>query len=472
MLGCFGVQRFWASLQHSSKPSESTRPKPLVGSAAATTTMAHAQAAGAKNIDPAFRHHRQRESGKARQTSTLCRPRCAALWPGSATSRGRGAAPRTQRPPSCSRYCSWAGAHSPQGISPHTTARRSTSWQWRQDGGFLGGSGFPDVVRQLCTLEQFQRVHFSGEPSGRSWFLASWRGGHSGSASCWSSWCRVAFGRRSGLRGSGERKKTVDAATSARPCRQRDMQRLHVLWAHNTGNLKAAAPGAVPSDVLPGQILRDGEDITMDPLTLHIDCEGTIATVNGPKCKALGAGDPRARVWSRLLVSFDEVTAVKVKCHATQRDVEAGCTSHLFKRGKRLCRHLCQERDRHTQACFSSRQDSRCLCLLGQASGAMGGRARGQACERVGLQWLPRGACYDQERGQNKVEKDTVTLNEEKGEVHPRSKDKTPNDTWVVFGVRSVAAWRHLKTSSHDKCGEQCSSFLPRPADRGGLATW
>ena len=30
----------------------------------------------------------------------------------------------------------------------------------------------------------------------------------------------------------------------------------------------------------------------------------------------------------------------------TQRDVEA------FKKGKRLCRHLCQERGRHTQACF------------------------------------------------------------------------------------------------------------------------
>ena len=88
----------------------------------------------------------------------------------------------------------------------------------------------------------------------------------------------------------------------------------------------------------------------------------------------------------------------------------------------------------------------------------------GQACERVGLPWLPREAGFDQERGQSKVEKDTVTLNEEKGEVHPRRMDTTPNAPWAAFGVRSVAAWRHLKTSSHDKCGEQYSPFLSRPA--------
>ena len=36
-----------------------------------------------------------------------------------------------------------------------------------------------------------------------------------------------------------------------------------------------------------------------------------------------------------------------------------------------------------------------------------------------------------------------MTLNVEKGEVHPRRKDKMQNDTWVAFGVRSVVAWRH-----------------------------
>ena len=113
-----------------------------------------------------------------------------------------------------------------------------------------------------------------------------------------------------------------------------------VVAVDDLGNLKAAAYGAVPCDMLPGQISRDGEDyaaamavlFTMDPLTLHIDCEGTIATVNGPKCKALGATHPRAHVWSRLLASHDQVRAVKVKGHATVRDVEAGRSSHLFKR--------------------------------------------------------------------------------------------------------------------------------------------
>ena len=38
----------------------------------------------------------------------------------------------------------------------------------------------------------------------------------------------------------------------------------------------------------------------------------------------------------------------------------------------------------------------------------------------------------------DKAENDTVTLNEKQGEVHPRRKDKTPNATWVAFGVRSV----------------------------------
>ena len=103
-----------------------------------------------------------------------------------------------------------------------------------------------------------------------------------------------------------------------------------VVAVDNVGNLKAAAFGAVPCDVLPGQNPRDGKDyaaamaghITLDPLTLHIVCEGTIATVNGPKCEALGAGGPRAHVWNRLLVSNDEVRAVKVKGRSTERDVE------------------------------------------------------------------------------------------------------------------------------------------------------
>ena len=107
-----------------------------------------------------------------------------------------------------------------------------------------------------------------------------------------------------------------------------------VVAVDDLGNLKAAARWAVPIDVLPAQTSRDDEDcaaamagtITMDPLTLHIDCAGTIATINWARCKALGAGGARAHVWSswsRLLCSHGEVRALKVKRPATQRDVEA-----------------------------------------------------------------------------------------------------------------------------------------------------
>ena len=222
-------------------------------------------------------------------------------------------------------------------------------------------------------------------------FLASWRGGHSGIGTCWSSWFHVAFGHGSGYPTSGLGRRPLPAlqrrprhhvpqllrvpclADTARRARlaggapqyreqfahgifpspaaillagalfcgtigsQTGSWRGHIFtegsssgsgalrranWAvvavDDVGDLKAAACGAVPSDVLLAQTSRDGEDcaaavagiITMDPLTLYIDCERTIATVNGPKCEALGPG---AHVWSRLLVSHDEVRAVKVK---------------------------------------------------------------------------------------------------------------------------------------------------------------
>ena len=66
----------------------------------------------------------------------------------------------------------------------------------------------------------------------------------------------------------------------------------------------------------------------------------------------------------------------------------------------------------------------------------------GQACDGVRLRRIPREACYDQERGQSKVEKDTVTHKEEKGEVQPQRKNTTPNVTGVASGVRSVVGGR------------------------------
>ena len=107
------------------------------------------------------------------------------------------------------------------------------------------------------------------------------------------------------------------------------------------GNLKAAAHGAVPVDVFCEQTSRDGEDyaaamegsITMDPLTLHIDCVG-IATANRPK----------GNVWSRLLWSHDEVTAVNVKGHATEADAQAGRSTLVFRRGNKISQTRSQKK--------------------------------------------------------------------------------------------------------------------------------
>ena len=177
----------------------------------------------------------RRESGKARQTSTQCIPHCAALWPGSVTSSARGAALLTQQLPSCSRFCGWDGALSRRFISPPTVARRSTSWQWRRRRWAFGWIRLPFCGPTAVHTGTYPRVRFSGKPSGRFSFLASWMGGHSGVGTCWSSWFREAFGPRSGLLGSGERTTAgasyatmaqapcSTAATSARPCRQRDV---------------------------------------------------------------------------------------------------------------------------------------------------------------------------------------------------------------------------------------------------------
>ena len=150
-----------------------------------------------------------------------------------------------------------------------------------------------------------------------------------------------------------------------------------VVAVDDVGNVKAAACGAVPSDVLPGQSARDGEDyaaamavqFTLDPLTLFIDCEGAIATINGPKYKALGARGPRAHVWNRLLFSHDEVRAVKVKGHATELDVEAGPTSHLCKKGNDLADTFAKKgADTHKPAFRVAKTVDACASLAKQAA--------------------------------------------------------------------------------------------------------
>ena len=112
------------------------------------------------------------------------------------------------------------------------------------------------------------------------------------------------------------------------------------------------------------------------PRWIRLRCTSTAKVPSlqsmGPKCKALGAGGSRAHVRNRLLVSYDEVRAGKVNCHATQRDVEAGRTSHLCKRGNDFADTFAKKGADTLKPAFSGRQHSRCVCLPGQASGAVG----------------------------------------------------------------------------------------------------
>ena len=149
-----------------------------------------------------------------------------------------------------------------------------------------------------------------------------------------------------------------------------------VVAVDGAGNLKAAAYGAVPSDVLPGQCARDGEDyaaamagqFTLDPLTLYFDCEGTIATINGPKQKARTRLEQASVFPRRGQGCQGQGSCDTARCGG-------GANFPLKRKGKRLCRHLRQKRGRYTQARFSCRQDSCCLCFPGQASGTLGGRS-------------------------------------------------------------------------------------------------
>ena len=52
--------------------------------------------------------------------------------------------------------------------------------------------------------------------------------------------------------------------------------------------------------------------LTSDPVTLHIDCFGTVEAVRAPTKKTLGAGSERAHIWSRLLPYHDDMAAVRV----------------------------------------------------------------------------------------------------------------------------------------------------------------
>ena len=205
------------------------------GQNAATTMMPHAQAAGAKNVDPAFRHHRQ-----------VVLAWVAVLWEGPPHHAGAARYHCQAQPPQepvvrrhgCgSHFRAHVAAAGPEcsvGQAPHHPRWHDdrSLGGGAQDSGFLGRPDFADVVRQFCPMGQFKRATFLGSRPTASCFLASWKGGRSGIETCWSSWFRVAFGHKIGFL-DFEAGTTIAAssattaqalcsttATSAPPCRR------------------------------------------------------------------------------------------------------------------------------------------------------------------------------------------------------------------------------------------------------------
>ena len=347
--------------------------------------------------------------GKARQTSTQCRRRSEGQWPGSA--RLKRPWRRHRRGSHLRAHALAAGLERAVGEAPHDPRRHDyrSAGGGSEDCGFLGGSGFLDVVRQLCTLESLQGTAFLGSHQAAS---CLWQVGG------WSLWYRnvlvmlVSRGiwtqdRLARLRGEDDdscssatkaQAPCSTAATSTWPCRQSDSctfrrrcDRRHVLLSRNTGNSSQTAFSLVHPQFCQqvhssSHAQRCG---TTDPqadtfsqwraATSRLGCGGgrqcgelqsgcawgcsvrRIARADLARWRGLRSGHGRAHhlghahaahrlrryhrdrqrakvqslgCWeNRLLVSHDQVKAIKVKGHATQRDVEAGRTSHLFKRG-------------------------------------------------------------------------------------------------------------------------------------------
>ena len=164
------------------------------------TAPIHQSRRSQSHIPAQPRAKRWQEFGKAPQTSTPCRPRCAAHWPGSVASSGRGAEQRTQRPPSCSRSIAWVGARSQRGTSRPTTAPRSTSWQLCPKRWASGWTRHPFCGLTALHTGISPRARCSGKPSGHSSFLANWKAGHFGIGTCSSSWSHGTQERLARLR--------------------------------------------------------------------------------------------------------------------------------------------------------------------------------------------------------------------------------------------------------------------------------
>ena len=219
MLGCSWVLKFWASPQLSSSGQSHLSAQPR-------TECSHNHV----GQRPGGRSEERRSGFSTSQTSCAglgdgslgrhsrpgckCRQRCAALWPGSARSSGRGAAPPTRQPPSCSRCYGWTGARSLRGTTHDGTkidllaVAPKTVGFWVDEASLMwsDSSAHWNTSKGPLFLEAIRPLLVAGKLEGC----------HCGTATCWSSWFHVAFGHRIGLRGFGDGKTTdVSFTTTA-----------------------------------------------------------------------------------------------------------------------------------------------------------------------------------------------------------------------------------------------------------------
>ena len=130
---------------------------------------------------------------------------------------------------------------------------------------------------------------------------------------------------------------------------------------------------------------RDGEDyaaamagpITMDPLTLHIDCAGTIATINGPKRNALGAREKKGACLEQapLLPRRGQCSQGQGPCDGDRR---AGWAFHSFVpawKPFRRCVRPKKGAPTHTSRPCTWPKTVLALSSPGQASCALGSRS-------------------------------------------------------------------------------------------------
>ena len=206
MFGYFGFRGSGLPQHSSSHRVDAAKAtyRPSRGQNAATTMMANAQAAGGEDHRSCF---------SSSQTSG------AGLGDGS---MGRHASPRHNaggaprdggqaQPPQAAvvrrhgrsshfraLFCGWVGSAQSASTSPPTMARRSTFSRWRPKRWATGWTRLPSCGPTAPHTGITSRDLFSGKPSRRCSFLASWRGGHFGIATHWSKWSRDPFGHKNG----------------------------------------------------------------------------------------------------------------------------------------------------------------------------------------------------------------------------------------------------------------------------------